>query len=164
MKEENDCRPYRNNLKINRISSCRRKLFCLIALFFFSANLAFANPYGPQVVNGNVTFQNQGNTLTVTNSPNSIINWQGFSIGAGEFAAILGPSGSGKSTLLGLMAGLDRPTRGEVLLEGAPIQSMSEDDLALLRRRKVGFAHHHPVCRRADAMVIGNSAARGIPK
>ncbi len=62
-----------------------------------------------------------------------------LAIGAGEFAAILGPSGSGKSTLLGLMAGLDRPTRGEVLLEGAPIHAMSEDALALLRRRKVGF-------------------------
>jgi len=62
-----------------------------------------------------------------------------LAIGAGEFAAILGPSGSGKSTLLGLMAGLDRPTRGEVLLDGAPIHSMAEDDLALLRRRKVGF-------------------------
>ena len=62
-----------------------------------------------------------------------------LAIGAGEFTAILGPSGSGKSTLLGLMAGLDRPTRGEVLLEGTPIQAMSEDELALLRRRKVGF-------------------------
>ncbi|MCL4807875.1 MAG: ATP-binding cassette domain-containing protein, partial [Thermoanaerobaculia bacterium] len=62
-----------------------------------------------------------------------------LSIGAGEFTAILGPSGSGKSTLLGLMAGLDRPTRGEVLLDGAPIHSMTEDELALLRRRNVGF-------------------------
>ncbi|MFN7988733.1 MAG: ABC transporter ATP-binding protein [Thermoanaerobaculia bacterium] len=62
-----------------------------------------------------------------------------LAIGAGEFVAILGPSGSGKSTLLGLMAGLDRPTRGEVLLDGAPVHAMSEDDLALLRRRTVGF-------------------------
>ncbi|MHB8800428.1 MAG: ABC transporter ATP-binding protein [Thermoanaerobaculia bacterium] len=62
-----------------------------------------------------------------------------LSIASGEFAAILGPSGSGKSTLLGLMAGLDRPTRGEVFLEGEPIHGMTEDQLALLRRRKVGF-------------------------
>ncbi|KAA0253399.1 ABC transporter ATP-binding protein [Acidobacteria bacterium ACD] len=62
-----------------------------------------------------------------------------LSIGAGEFVAILGPSGSGKSTLLGLMAGLDRPSSGEVLLDGAPLHALGEDDLALLRRRKVGF-------------------------
>ncbi len=62
-----------------------------------------------------------------------------LAIGAGEFVAILGPSGSGKSTLLGLMAGLDRPTRGEVLLGGHAVHSMQEDDLALLRRRNVGF-------------------------
>jgi putative ABC transport system ATP-binding protein len=57
----------------------------------------------------------------------------------GEFVAILGPSGSGKSTLLALMAGLDRPTEGEVLLDGDPIQDLSEDQLALLRRRQIGF-------------------------
>jgi putative ABC transport system ATP-binding protein len=51
----------------------------------------------------------------------------------------LGPSGSGKSTLLALMAGLDRPSEGEVLLDGRPIQDLSEDDLALLRRRTIGF-------------------------
>ena len=62
-----------------------------------------------------------------------------LAIGAGELTAILGPSGSGKSTLLGLMAGLDRPTRGEVLLEGRSVHAMPEDELALLRRRKVGF-------------------------
>jgi len=52
---------------------------------------------------------------------------------------VLGPSGSGKSTLLALMAGLDRPSEGEVILDGRPIQDLSEDDLALLRRRTIGF-------------------------
>ncbi len=57
----------------------------------------------------------------------------------GEFVAILGPSGSGKSTLLGLMAGLDRPSSGTIEIDGLPIQTLSEDALARLRRRKIGF-------------------------
>jgi putative ABC transport system ATP-binding protein len=57
----------------------------------------------------------------------------------GESLAVLGPSGSGKSTLLALMAGLDRPSEGEVRLEGTRIDAMSEDALALLRRSKIGF-------------------------
>jgi len=57
----------------------------------------------------------------------------------GESVAILGPSGSGKSTLLGLMAGLDRPTSGDVAIDGVSLSSLSEDELALLRRRRVGF-------------------------
>jgi putative ABC transport system ATP-binding protein len=60
-------------------------------------------------------------------------------IAAGDFIAVLGPSGSGKSTLLALMAGLDRPSQGEVLLRGRPIQNLSEDELALLRRKEIGF-------------------------
>lgn len=61
------------------------------------------------------------------------------SIERGEFVAIMGPSGCGKSTLLNVLAGLDRPTEGEVWLDGEQIDGMSEKELALLRRRKVGF-------------------------
>ena len=57
----------------------------------------------------------------------------------GAFVAIMGPSGCGKSTLLNLLAGLDRPTAGEVWLDGERIDELSEADLARLRRRKVGF-------------------------
>ncbi|WP_058867160.1 ABC transporter ATP-binding protein [Chloracidobacterium thermophilum] len=60
-------------------------------------------------------------------------------IPAGQFAAILGPSGSGKSTLLGLMAGLDTPTTGEVILAGTCITRLGEDALAAFRSRTIGF-------------------------
>jgi putative ABC transport system ATP-binding protein len=57
----------------------------------------------------------------------------------GQFVAVVGPSGSGKSTLLGLIAGLDAPTSGRILIDGHVINEMSEDALAELRGRKVGF-------------------------
>jgi putative ABC transport system ATP-binding protein len=57
----------------------------------------------------------------------------------GQFAAIMGPSGSGKSTLLGLLAGLDSPTSGRIVLDGEDITGLEEDALALLRGRKIGF-------------------------
>ncbi len=62
-----------------------------------------------------------------------------FSVEQGEFVAIVGPSGSGKTTLLGLLAGLDTPTRGKVILDGADLTTMSENDRARLRGEKVGF-------------------------
>ncbi len=62
-----------------------------------------------------------------------------FTIAAGEAVAIVGPSGSGKSTLLGLLAGLDLPTRGRVLIDGCELGSLDEEGRAALRRRLVGF-------------------------
>jgi putative ABC transport system ATP-binding protein len=63
----------------------------------------------------------------------------GFELEDGGFLAIVGPSGSGKTTLLGLLAGLDRPRRGRVLLEGQDLSQLSEDQRARLRGEKVGF-------------------------
>jgi len=69
----------------------------------------------------------------------TILDAVDLAVATGEFVAVLGPSGSGKSTLLGLAAGLDRPTSGQVLIDGRAIQDLSEDALARLRRHKIGF-------------------------
>src|SRR5512147_412544 len=61
-----------------------RKLISFAVASCFAADLALANPVGPSVVSGTAGFATAGSALTVTNSPNAIINWQGFSIGAGE--------------------------------------------------------------------------------
>jgi len=57
----------------------------------------------------------------------------------GEFAAVMGPSGSGKSTLLHLIGGLDRPTEGQVLVDGRIISQMVDDEATLFRRTRIGF-------------------------
>jgi putative ABC transport system ATP-binding protein len=62
-----------------------------------------------------------------------------FQVEPGETVAIVGPSGSGKTTLLGLLAGLDRPSGGRVLLDGTDLGTLSEDGRAKLRREKIGF-------------------------
>ena len=62
-----------------------------------------------------------------------------LSIERGEFAAIVGTSGSGKSTLLHMLGGLDRPTSGKVEVDGKDIFSLSDEELTIFRRRKIGF-------------------------
>jgi len=87
-----------------------------------------------------------GRTLT-------IVDRVDLEVARGEFLAVLGPSGSGKSTLLALMAGLDRPSEGEVHLDGVRIDRLSEDALARLRREKVGFVFQ-------SFQLLGNLTAR----
>ena len=60
-------------------------------------------------------------------------------VAAGQFVSIMGPSGSGKSTLLHLMGGLDLPTTGEIVIDGTAISRMSDDEITIFRRRKIGF-------------------------
>jgi putative ABC transport system ATP-binding protein len=69
----------------------------------------------------------------------SVLKDISFDLEPGEFLAILGPSGSGKTTLLGLLAGLDQPTAGTVLLDGQDLSSLDEDQRARLRVEKIGF-------------------------
>ena len=62
-----------------------------------------------------------------------------LSVQSGEFLALIGRSGSGKTTLLNVMAGLDRPTSGEIWIDGERVDTMSEGQLDKLRRHKLGF-------------------------
>ncbi|MGE5649064.1 ABC transporter ATP-binding protein [Noviherbaspirillum sp. UKPF54] len=68
-----------------------------------------------------------------------VLNGLSYSLGAGEYVAIMGESGVGKSTLLNLIAGLDTPDSGEVMVDGTAISSLDEDAATRLRREKFGF-------------------------
>jgi putative ABC transport system ATP-binding protein len=71
--------------------------------------------------------------------PLTILHPLDLTIRSGQFLAVLGPSGSGKSTLLGLVAGLDEPTSGEIIIDDVDITRLGEDALAKLRGEKIGF-------------------------
>ena len=78
------------------------------------------------------TYSSLGHSLQVLTDINLTVEPQGF-------VAVVGPSGSGKTTLLGLLAGLDRPTAGSVVLDGCHLGRLTEDERARLRAEKVGF-------------------------
>lgn len=77
--------------------------------------------------------------LQADNTPVQVINDINFSVNSGETVSITGPSGSGKTTLLSLIAGLDRPDTGKIILDNQDITKMTEDALAKYRAEKIGF-------------------------
>ena len=78
-------------------------------------------------------------TVTSGGEPLTILHPLDLSVPSGQFLSIIGPSGSGKTTLLGLIAGLDTPSTGEVVIDGVDITSLDEDRLAQLRSSTIGF-------------------------
>ena len=90
-----------------------------------------------------------------------------FSIYKGEFCAIVGTSGSGKSTLLNMLAGLEKPTKGEVVISGQHIEKMNEEELVRFRRENVGFifqSFHLIGTMNAVENVALPLSFRGVPK
>ncbi len=80
-------------------------------------------------------------TKTYGQGPTAVValDHVNISVDAGELVAVMGPSGCGKSTLLHLLGGLDRPTEGSVMIDGKSLSSLSDNALAQMRRRKIGF-------------------------
>jgi putative ABC transport system ATP-binding protein len=78
-------------------------------------------------------------TFSSDGAPVSAVRGVDLKLRAGEFAAIMGPSGSGKSTLLHLLGGLERPTSGEIWINGRRVDGLSQAKWAVLRRRHIGF-------------------------
>ncbi len=78
-------------------------------------------------------------TVTSGDRPLTILHPVDLAVPSGQFLAVVGPSGSGKSTLLGLIAGLDAPTTGRILIDGIDITALGEDALAQLRGSKIGL-------------------------
>jgi putative ABC transport system ATP-binding protein len=86
-----------------------------------------------------ISLRDVSKTVVSGADPLTILHPLSLDISRGQFIAVVGPSGSGKSTLLGLIAGLDAPTSGDVLIDGVNITKLGEDALAKLRGEKIGF-------------------------
>lgn len=95
------------------------------------------------------------------------LNGVDFSLNQGEFCAVVGPSGSGKSTLLNMMAGLEKPSKGEIIIAGTHIERMTEKELVTFRRENVGFIFQsYNLLKTMNAVenVALPLSFRGIPK
>ena len=86
-----------------------------------------------------IELRNVSKTVTSGSEMLTILQPLDLFVSAGKFLSVVGPSGSGKSTLLGLVAGLDAPTSGGIIVDGVDITALSEDELAKLRGLKIGF-------------------------
>jgi putative ABC transport system ATP-binding protein len=86
-----------------------------------------------------IELQNVSKTVTSGGQPLTILYPLDLSVPSGQLLAIVGPSGSGKSTLLGLIAGLDTPSTGQIVIDGVDITALDEDRLARLRSTTIGF-------------------------
>ena len=86
-----------------------------------------------------VEIRNVEKAYEVGGEPIPVLKGLSFSVQPGEFVAITGPSGNGKSTLLNMITGIDRPTQGEVIVNGCPVHTMNENQLAAWRGENVGI-------------------------
>ena len=86
-----------------------------------------------------IKVENLGRDYTNGEHKLTVLDGVNLEVASGEFIAITGPSGSGKSTLLGLLAGLDRPNRGKIYIDGVELTALDEKELSDLRGRRMGF-------------------------
>jgi len=86
-----------------------------------------------------IEVRNVSKTYRSGNVETKALKGVNFTVKKGEFVAIMGPSGSGKSTLMHILGALDTPTDGEYILDGRPVAGLSDDELADIRREKIGF-------------------------
>jgi len=91
------------------------------------------------VSNSLISIQNLNKTYRRGNQPVPVLLGIDLEIAAGDYVSLMGPSGSGKSTLLNLIAGIDKPTSGTLLIDGVDIAALPENDLAAWRAGNVGF-------------------------
>ncbi len=110
-------------------------------------------------------------TVTSGSEALTILHPLDLVVTSGQFLAVVGPSGSGKSTLLGLLAGLDAPSQGEIVIDGVDITKLDEDALAGLRGRTIGFVfqffHLIPSLTAFENVlvpmeIVGRSGARAL--